>query len=105
MKMKILFLCATNGIYSPMAEAFLRRIDPKHFEVSSAGWESAQVHPMTTEVLGEINIDVRGFQPRLVSEVRGDFDFVITIGSQAPQSLPVFPNAEYAHWRFDDATL
>jgi protein-tyrosine-phosphatase len=88
-----------------MAEALLHRIDPTHFEVSSAGLDSAEVHPVTLDVLRDINVDLKGFQPKLVSEVHGDFDFVISIGSQAPQSLPVFPNAEYAHWRFDEATV
>jgi arsenate reductase (thioredoxin) len=36
-KFKILFLCTGNSARSILAEFFLKRLDPKHFEVFGAG--------------------------------------------------------------------
>ena len=34
MKLRVLFLCATNGVQSPMAEALLTLLDADHFEAA-----------------------------------------------------------------------
>ena len=60
MKLKVLFLCATNGVQSPMAEALLTMLDSVHFEAASAGVQRGGMHPFAVEVMKEIGIDLRG---------------------------------------------
>jgi len=43
LKLRVLFLCATNGLHSPMAEALLGRMDSQHFEAVSAGTSCGRV--------------------------------------------------------------
>jgi Low molecular weight phosphotyrosine protein phosphatase len=51
-KFKILFLCTGNSARSILAEFFLRRLDPKHFEVFSAGANpKGHVNPNVLELL------------------------------------------------------
>ena len=101
--MNILFLCATNAVLSPMAEALLKRIDSENFQVVSAGFEHLNPHGHTASLLNEMDLHLKDWSPRLLSSVVGqNFDMVITLGDRAPSMLPFFPNVEHAHWRFDD---
>jgi arsenate reductase (thioredoxin) len=103
MKIKVLFLCATNSVQSPMAEALLRRIGSEHFEVASAGIECEPIHPLTIEVMREIGIDLEGQSARRVNDiVSQNFDLVITVCDRAKYRCPSFTNAEHIHWQFDD---
>ena len=103
MKLKVLFLCATNGVQSPMAEALLKRVDPEHFEVTSAGIECGKTHPFALEVMKEIGINLEGKSTKSAGDVAGsDFDFVITMCEVAKSRCPEFPKAERVHWQFDE---
>ena len=55
---RVLFLCAKNDLYSPMAEALLNKLDSPHFEVMSAGIDRGEMHPIMVEVMKEIGIDL-----------------------------------------------
>ena len=106
MKLRVLFLCATNGVQSPIAEALLAAMDPEHFEASSAGIERGEMHPFTVEVMKEINVDLQGRSTRSVDDVRHlSFDIVITLSDRARFLCPKFTRAEVVHWRFDDPLL
>jgi protein-tyrosine-phosphatase len=61
-RFKILFLCTGNSARSILAEYFLRRLDPVHFESYSAGAEpKGRVHPYALELLRNIyHIDASG---------------------------------------------
>src|SRR6266446_144337 len=63
-RIRVLFLCATicatNGVQSPMAEALLNRLGSEHFEVTSAGIERGEMHPLTVDVMRAIGIDMEG---------------------------------------------
>src|SRR5688572_18061338 len=84
LKRRILFLCATNGLHSPMAEALLTRIDSQNFEAISAGTTCGQIHPLTLQVMNEIGIDLARKQTRSIEELKdADFDYVITLGDRA----------------------
>jgi protein-tyrosine-phosphatase len=56
-KTRVLFLCTHNAARSQMAEALLRHIAGHSFEVSSAGLEPTEVHPLTFEVLRERGVE------------------------------------------------
>ena len=103
MKLRVLFVCATNGVQSPIAEALLTATDPEHFEAFSAGIERGEMHPFTLEVMKEIDIDLQGKATKSVDDVRHlTFDIVITLCDRARFLCPKFTQAEVVHWRFDD---
>jgi arsenate reductase len=86
-----------------MAEALLTGLDREHFEVSSAGIDSGGMHPLTTEVMREIGVDLGGRVARGIRDVMSfPFDFVITLSDRARSECPKFPEAEVVHWQFDD---
>ena len=106
MKFRVLFLCATNSVQSPMAEALLKGLDPEHFEVLSAGIHRRETHPLTVEVMKEIRTDLTGRVTKAVADVLNSrFDFVISLGDRAKLQCPEFPEAEIVHWQFDDPLL
>jgi len=106
MKLRVLFLCATNGVQSPMAEALLKGFDSEHFEVTSAGVDRGEMHPLTVEVMKEVGIDLQGSATRSVDDVRHlSFDIVITLSDGARFQCPKFTQSEVVHWRFDDPLL
>jgi len=103
MKHRVLFLCAKNDLYSPMAEALLNKLDSQHFEVMSAGIDRGEMHPIMVEVMKEIGIDLERRAPKTIRDVLDrSFDFVITLCDRARRDCPKFQGAELVHWRFDD---
>jgi len=106
MKLKVLFLCATNGVQSPMAEALLTMLDSDRFEAASAGVQRGRMHPFAVEVMKEIGIDLRGRATRAIQDVtdRG-FDFVITLCDSARSECPNLQGAELVHWHLDDPSM
>ncbi len=102
---RVLFLCTGNSARSQMAEAILRHLGGRQFEVYSAGTEVAShVNNFALEVLKERGIDTTGLYPKSVSMfVRQQFDLVITVCDHARQTCPFFPNArEHRHWSLED---
>jgi protein-tyrosine-phosphatase len=103
MKLKVLFLCATNGVHSPMAEALLTTLDADHFEAASAGILRGRLDPYAVEVMKEIGIDLQGRRTKTIQDVSDrNFDFVITLCNRARSERPNFPGAEFVHWQLDD---
>jgi len=103
MKKRILFLCTGNSARSQMAEGLLRNIAGDKYEVFSAGTHPNGVHPLTTQAMREIDIDVSGQTSKDVGVFEGQqFDYVITVCDRAKQACPVFPGAMPIHWGFDD---
>ena len=103
MKHKVLFLCAKNDLYSPMAEALLNKLDSQHFDVMSAGIDRGEMHPIMVEVMKEIGIDLQRIITKATQDVLDrSFDFVITLCDRARRECPKFEGAELVHWRFDD---
>jgi arsenate reductase (thioredoxin) len=105
-RFKILFLCTGNSARSILAEYLLRRLDPVHFEVFSAGAHpKGRVHPLVLEILKDIyKIDPRDARSKSWEEFRNvKFDFVITVCDRARESCPVWPGQPIvAHWGSED---
>jgi protein-tyrosine-phosphatase len=102
-KLRVLFLCATNGVQSPMAEVLLNGLDSEHFEATSAGIDPGEMHPLTVEVMKEIGFDLERRVTKQTHDGLGlGFDFVITLSDRARAGCPKFPEAEVVHWQFDD---
>ena len=105
-RFKILFLCTGNSARSILAEFFLRKLDPVHFEVYSAGANpKGRVNPHVLEILREgYRIDASSARSKSWEEFRDvTFDFVITVCDKARESCPVWPGQPIiAHWGSED---
>jgi arsenate reductase len=104
-KIRVLFLCTGNSARSQMAEALLRKLSGGHFDVFSAGLEPKGVHPLTVRVLDEIGIDTSAHKSKSLQTFVGvkNFDFLITVCSQADEKCPIFPGmGKRLHWPFED---
>jgi arsenate reductase len=86
-----------------MAEGLLRSLAGNRYEVFSAGTHPKGLHPLTVDVMKEIEIDISQQESKDVERFLNQrFDFVITVCDRARQHCPVFPGAEPIHWGFDD---
>ncbi|HEY2797417.1 MAG TPA: arsenate reductase ArsC [Thermoanaerobaculia bacterium] len=105
-RFKILFLCTGNSARSILAEYFLRRLDPVHFEAFSAGANPrGRVNPDVLEILRDCyQVDASGARSKSLEEFRDiRFDFVITVCDKARESCPVWPGQPIvAHWGSED---
>ena len=103
MKFKVLFVCATNGLHSPMAESLLCWLDAENFDATSAGAVCGRLHPLAAEVMKEVGIDLDGKTLRSINEVPNEeFDYVITLGERVPNYDRTFRRAETVHWTFEN---
>jgi arsenate reductase (thioredoxin) len=105
-KFKILFLCTGNSARSILAEFFLKRLDPKRFEVFSAGASpKGRVNPYVLELLKDsYHIDATSARSKSWEEFKNvNFDFVVTVCDKARESCPVWPGQPIiAHWGSED---
>jgi arsenate reductase len=107
MKNKVLFVCIHNSARSQMAEAFVNRMCPAHFEAHSAGLEPGTLNPLVVEAMREAGMDISGNPTKSVSDMLKSgkmFEHVITVcdGASA-ERCPVFPGvARRQHWSFPD---
>jgi arsenate reductase len=103
-KRRVLFVCTGNRARSQMAEALLREQVGDHFETFSAGVAPQVISPLTTEVMGEIGIDISGQRSKSVDEFVGrEFHYVITVCDSARQTCPAFPGrGKRLHWSIPD---
>jgi protein-tyrosine-phosphatase len=89
-----------------MAEALLRHHCAGSFEARSAGTAPQPIHPLTLQVLSEHEIDTSPLYSKHVDSL-GDlsqFDYVITVCSQAEQACPVvsIPGLRRLSMHFED---
>jgi arsenate reductase (thioredoxin) len=99
---EVLFVCVHNAGRSQMAAAFLERHGAGRITVLSAGSEPADgLNPAVVEAMREVGIDLRGRQPRRLSDddVR-QADVVVTMG--CGDACPVYPGKRYEDWDLAD---
>jgi arsenate reductase len=90
-----------------MAEGLGRALAPGA-NVASAGSQPNPkgVHPLAMQVMRERGIDISHYRPKSLTEVGGDFDYVITLCDHAAQTCPVLPaRKERLHWSIPDPAL
>jgi arsenate reductase len=105
----VLFLCTGNSARSIMAECAIGRWGKGKFKGFSAGSHpKGSVHPMTLELLRELNYDISNLRSKGWEEfARPDspvLDFVFTVCDQAAaEQCPVWPGQPItAHWGVSD---
>lgn len=103
-KKKILFVCTGNSCRSQIAHGLLNNIAGDKYDVFSAGLSPNKVHPMTIEVMKEIDIDISHHtSDHLDDYLDKDIDVVITTCDDANESCPFFPGTVMRlHWSIDD---
>jgi arsenate reductase len=87
-----------------MAEGWARQLQGKTFEAYSAGVEPQGLNPNAVRVMAEAGIDIEGHRSKHLDELgQIDFDYVVTVCSNAHERCPVFPGrTRIIHKGFDD---
>jgi arsenate reductase (thioredoxin) len=88
-----------------MAEAILRKYAGDKFEVFSAGLEPKEINPYTLRVMNEAGYDLAAHysKPLSLYYAKMQFEYLITVCSDAEKNCPFFPGASIRlHWPFDD---
>jgi arsenate reductase (thioredoxin) len=107
MKKKVLFICVHNSARSQMAEAWLNRICPDHFEAHSAGLEPGTINPLAVAAMREVGVDIFKNKTQSVFDVfiSGElFAYVITVCAESEAAgCPIFAGVtKRLHWSFLD---
>jgi arsenate reductase len=79
----VLFVCVQNAGRSQMAAAFFNAMaDPSVARAVSAGTQPAdQIHPEVIAAMDEVDIDLRGTKPALLTEaLAADTQWLVTMG-------------------------
>ncbi len=88
---RVLFICTKNSVRSQMAEALVNYDLAGRAEAFSAGTQPSSVHPLAIVVMQELGIDISHQKSKGLEEFAGQqFDYVITLCSEADESCPVF---------------
>jgi arsenate reductase (thioredoxin) len=102
-KKRILFICTHNAARSQMAEGLVNRILADSHIARSAGTKPSHVHPMAIKVMAEVGIDISDQISKRLDEFKGqEFDYVVTLCSDAEEICPFFPGKEHIHQGFQD---
>jgi len=89
-----------------MAEALVNHDLGGKYEAFSAGTEPSSVNPLAIAVMKELGIDISQKRSKGLDEFAGqEFDYVITLCSQADEACPVFfGGTRKIHMGFPDPT-
>ncbi len=101
MKKKIAFICIHNSCRSIMAEGFMRELGSNSFDVYSAGTEKNKIpKPMALEVMKDMKIDMSHAYSKLVSDIPGELDILVTMGCGV--ECPVIKSDYKEDWGLED---
>ncbi len=101
MKKKVAFVCIHNSCRSQMAEGWARELGSDVMEMYSAGTENyPEVKPKAVEAMKEAGIDISMQYPKLLSDIPGELDYLITMGCGV--ECPYVPCNKREDWGLDD---
>ncbi len=102
--MKILFLCTGNSCRSQMAEGWARHLKSDRIQAYSAGTENHGLNPRAVKVMAEAGVDISRHKSKTLADLNErEFDYVITVCSDADKNCPIFPGKTIRiHRGFDD---
>ena len=97
-----LFVCLHNAGRSQMSAALFERATGDRHRALSAGTTPAErVHPEVVEVMRELDIDLAGRVPQLLTrELAEQADVVVTMG--CGDECPYIPGKRYLDWELTD---
>jgi arsenate reductase (thioredoxin) len=98
----ILFVCLHNAGRSQMSQAlFERAAAGRHTALSAGTIPAERVHPEVVEAMRELDIDVAGRRPRLLTrELAEAANVVVTMG--CGDACPYIPGKRYIDWELTD---
>lgn len=98
----VLFVCLQNAGRSQMSQALFERAAAGRHQASSAGTTPArEVHPEVVEVMRELNLDLGGRTPRLLTDDLARWaDVVVTMG--CGDRCPYIAGKRYIDWELTD---
>lgn len=100
-KKVVAFVCIHNSCRSIMAEGFAKALGSDIFEVYSAGTEGYPgPKPMALEVMEDAGIDMSHATSKLLSDIPGELDILITMGCGV--ECPYVPTKHREDWGLDD---
>lgn len=101
MKKKVAFICVHNSCRSQMAEAWAKKLGSDVLEVYSAGTEEyPEVKPLAVKVMEEEGIDMSSHYPKLLRDIPGEVDYLITMGCNV--ECPYIPCSYREDWGLED---
>lgn len=101
--MNILFLCTGNSCRSQMAEGWGKTLKGSKYNFYSAGIKKHGLNPIAVEVMQEIGIDISRNESNLIEELAvKEFDYIVTVCSDAHETCPFVENSKIIHKGFDD---
>lgn len=100
--MKVAFVCVHNSCRSQMAEGYLKALGEAYgFESYSAGTENyPEVKPLAVEAMKLDGVDISDQYPKLLSDIPGELDILITMGCNV--ECPYIPCQFREDWGLDD---
>lgn len=99
----VIFACVHNAGRSQMAAAFFARLaDPARARALSAGTQPGErVHPEVVEAMRELEIDLAGAKPRLLTpELARGAQWLVTMG--CGDECPYVPGLRRDDWPLPD---
>jgi arsenate reductase (thioredoxin) len=98
----VLFVCLHNAGRSQISEAlFARAADGRHVALSAGTAPAEHVHPEVVAAMRELDIDLAGRRPRLLTrELAEQADVVVTMG--CGDACPYIPGKRYIDWDLPD---
>ena len=98
----VLFVCRQNAGRSQMSQALFERATGGRHQAMSAGTTPAtHVHPEVVKVMRELDIDLAGRTPQLLTaDLATQADVVVTMG--CGDECPLIPGKRYIDWDLID---
>ena len=97
---RLLFIDRNNACRSQIAEAFARRKAPENISIASAGITTAEINPLTVQVMQEIGVDISAQHSKNLKEIEDQvFDVAIAFCDCSFSDCPVLPgNPALINW-------
>lgn len=100
-KKTVAFVCVHNSCRSQMAEGWAKKLGSDVLEAYSAGTEEyPEVKPLAVEVMEDAGVDMDGFKPKLLTEIPGEIDILVTMGCNVV--CPFVPARNTEDWGLED---
>jgi arsenate reductase (thioredoxin) len=99
----VLFVCLHNAGRSQMSQALFERAagGTDHLAASAGTTPADRVHPEVVEAMRELDVDLSGRVPQLLSQELAEWaDVVVTMG--CGDACPYVPGTRYVEWDLPD---
>ncbi|WP_107852742.1 arsenate-mycothiol transferase ArsC [Oceanimonas marisflavi] len=100
----VLFVCHSNAVCSPIAEALLNHLAADRYRVMSAGVQPAETDANALAALCKLGVNTEGLSCKGLDAIEGEyFDIVISLCEQAEAAAAAVPGDRFMTWHFNDA--